>query len=109
MKHAEIVRVPTSDLVVSTMVREGYEVAAGVRQPLAQQLLWVSRSALTGRRVTIQQAMAARKDCTLGLDFLQAFVQEMKASGFIARGSGSGLRPRWAWPTSEPASCDPHQ
>ena len=87
MEHAEIVRVPTFDLVVSTMVREGYEVAAGVRQPLAQQLLGFSGlHLLDGAFMAIQQAMAARKDCTLGLDFLQAFVEEMKASGFVARG-----------------------
>ena len=87
MKHAEIVRVPTSDLVVSTMVREGYEVAAGVRQPLAQQMLgFPGLHLLDGAFMTIQQAMAARKDCTLGLEFLQAFVEETKASGFVARG-----------------------
>ena len=87
LKDAEIVRVPTSDVVVSTMVREGYEVAAGVRQPLELQLArFPELRLLDGRFMAIHQAMAARKDCTLGLSFLQAFVEEMKASGFVSRG-----------------------
>ena len=85
-KHAEIVRVATSDAVVATMLRDGYEVAAGVRQPLAQQLAhFAGLQLLDGSFMAIHQAMAARKECTLGVDLLQAFVEEMKVSGFVER------------------------
>ncbi len=87
LKHAEIVRIPTSDAVVATMVREGYEVAAGVRQPLELQLAhFPGLRMLDGSFMAIHQAMAARKGSTLGLDLLQAFVEEMKASGFVKSG-----------------------
>ncbi len=86
VKHAQIVRVQTSDAVLSTMLDEGYEVAAGVRQPLEQQLVcFPDLRLLEGKFMVIHQAMAARKDCRLGLYVLQAFVEEMKASGFVAR------------------------
>ena len=87
LKHAEIVRVASSDAVVATMVRDGYEVAAGVRGPLEQQLAhFPELHLLDGRFMAIHQAMATRKNSTSGLDLLQAFVEEMKASGFVARG-----------------------
>ena len=69
------------------MVRENYEVAAGVRQPLEQQAKnYPNVRLLDGRFMAIHQAMAARKDCTYGLTFLEEFVEEMKATGFIQRG-----------------------
>ena len=87
LKHAEIVRVASSDAVVATLVREGFEVAAGVRQPLEQQAAqFAGLRLLDGRFMAIHQAMAVRKDATLGLDLVQAFVEEMRASGFVQRG-----------------------
>ncbi len=86
LKNAEVVRVATSAAVVATMVRDGYEVAAGVRQPLEEQLAhFPDLHLLDGRFMTIHQAMAARKDSTLAIDLLQAFVEEMKESGFVER------------------------
>ena len=86
LKHAKIVRAATSEAVVSTMVSEGFEVAAGVRQPLQEQLAhFTGLYLLEGRFMAIHQAIAARKDSTLGLKFLQAFVEEVKSSGFLGR------------------------
>ncbi len=86
LKKAEVVRVATSDAVVATMVRDRYEVAAGVRQGLEKQLAnFPALHLLNGRFMTIDQAMAARKDSTLGIALLQAFIEEMKESGFVER------------------------
>jgi polar amino acid transport system substrate-binding protein len=85
LKHADIVRAPTSPTVVDTFVAEGLEVAAGVRQQLA-----ADRSRFPGLRLlperfmVIQQAMATPKSRPLPVvEFLIQYVEEMKASGFV--------------------------
>lgn len=86
LKHAEIVRAPSSPAVVDTFLEQGLEVAAGVRQQLesdAQRLSGLRL--LPGRFMVIRQAMGLPK----GRDaraaaLLGAFVEEMKASGFVA-------------------------
>ncbi len=86
LKNAEVVRVATSEAVIAIMVRNGYEAAAGVRQPLEEQLAhFPALRLLDGRFMTIHQAMAARKGSTLGIALLQAFIEEMKESGFVER------------------------
>jgi len=84
LKHASLMRAPTSPAVVDTLVAEKIEVAAGVRQQLeadARRLPGVRL--LPGRFMLIQQAMAMPKGREAGLAYLSAFVEEMKASGFV--------------------------
>ena len=84
LKQAEIVRTPTSALVVDTMVKENYEVAAGVKQQLENDARRVSGvRLLPGRFMVINQAMASRKGKDAGARYLREFVEEMKASGFV--------------------------
>jgi polar amino acid transport system substrate-binding protein len=86
IKFSEIVRAPTSPLVVSSFLEGGYEVAAGVRQQLEADALKTSGlRLLPGRFMVIQQAMGLPKlrgEAAAGL--LCEFVQEMKKSGFVA-------------------------
>jgi len=84
LKQAELVRTPTSQGPVPAMLAEHYEVAAGVKQQLeadAKRLSGVEL--LAGRFMVIRQAMATPRDRTEGARFLAAFVEEMKASGFV--------------------------
>lgn len=86
IRHAELVRAPSSQTVVETFVNGGHEVAAGVKQQLqADQARFPGHRLLPGRFMVIQQAMGCAK--RRGEDAaaeLAAFVQEMKAGGFVA-------------------------
>ena len=86
LKQAQIVRTPTSAQVVDTMLKDNYEVSAGVKQALendARRLPGVRL--LPGRFMVINQAMASQKGKEAGARYLREFVEEMKASGFVAR------------------------
>ena len=85
LKRAKIVRAPTSPAVVDMMVAQAVEVAAGVKQQLeadARRIPGVRL--LEGRFMVINQAMAAPKGRTVGVEYLAAFIEEMKNSGFVA-------------------------
>jgi len=86
LKHARIVRAPTSPTVVETFVDGAYDVAAGVKQQLqADALRYPGHRLLPGRFMVIQQAMGcpkSRGDAAAG--YLRAFVEEKKAGGFVA-------------------------
>jgi polar amino acid transport system substrate-binding protein len=86
LKHADIVRAPTSPTVVDVFVEQKLEVAAGVKQQLESDLArFAGHRLLPGRFMVIQQAMGSPK--SRGVDaahYLAAYVEEMKASGFVA-------------------------
>ena len=86
LKHAEIVRAPSSQTVVQEFVRQKLEVAAGVRQQLqADQAHFPGHRLLPGRFMVIQQAMGMPASRGAGaVACLASFVEEMKASGFVA-------------------------
>jgi polar amino acid transport system substrate-binding protein len=86
LKAAQIVRAPTSPAVVQTFLEQGLEVAAGVRQQLEADARQIAGLRLLGERfMVIQQAMGVPKSRgeTAALA-LGEFVEEMKASGFVA-------------------------
>ncbi|HEX5290183.1 MAG TPA: transporter substrate-binding domain-containing protein [Streptosporangiaceae bacterium] len=86
LRHAEIVRLTGAPPVLAALRAGEVEVAAGIRQVLEDE----ARRApgvrmLPGRFMVIQQAMgtpAGRGGAALEL--LAAFVEEMKAGGFVA-------------------------
>lgn len=87
IKAATLVRAPTSQAVVPMMLAQNLEVAANVRQQLEVDL---PRNPGRLRLIpesfmTIKQAMglAAGRDPEAAA-YLAAFVEEMKASGFVA-------------------------
>ncbi len=86
IKHATLVRAPSSPLVVETFVQQKLDVAAGVKQQLEADAKRIGGlRLLPGRFMVIQQAMGVAK--TRGeaaQKALAAFVEEMKASGFVA-------------------------
>ncbi|MBL8320595.1 MAG: ABC transporter substrate-binding protein [Burkholderiaceae bacterium] len=86
LKQATIVRSLTSPTVVDTFVEQRADVAAGVKQQLegdAQRIGGLRL--LPGRFMVIQQAMGVPKSRGAGAAAcLSAFVEEMKASGFVA-------------------------
>lgn len=86
IRHATLVRAPTSPTVVEEFMRQGLDVAAGVRQQLeADQARLPGLRLLPGRFMVIHQAMglAAGRD-PAALNYLTSFVEEMKVSGFVA-------------------------
>ena len=85
LREAKLVRVPTSAAVVDAMVRDGYEAAAGVRQQIESDAKRVPGvRLLPGRFMVINQAMAIPKGRAEGARYHAAFVDDAKASGFVA-------------------------
>ncbi|WP_144139530.1 ABC transporter substrate-binding protein [Paraburkholderia sp. BCC1884] len=83
LHHANIIRVATSAEVVTSFLRHGLEVAAGVRQQLQSDVRPGLR-VLDGRFMIIRQAMGLpRRRGEAAVDFLQVFIEEMKESGFV--------------------------
>jgi polar amino acid transport system substrate-binding protein len=86
LKQAEIVRTPTSATVVDVFMKENYEVAAGVKQQLENDARRTPGvRLLPGRFMVINQAMASQRGREAGARYLRDFVEEMKASGFVAK------------------------
>jgi len=87
LKHAEIVRAPTGPEAIEAFLDNGYEVAAGVKGPLVRYAAGKpSVRVMNGRFMTIEQAMGTLRGRDAGWRYLCRFVEEMKASGFVARG-----------------------
>ena len=86
LQHAQIVRAPTSPSVVQTFLEQDADVAAGVRQQLeADAARTPGLRLLPGRFMVIQHAMGIPKARSPeAVDVLRQFVEEMKASGFVA-------------------------
>jgi polar amino acid transport system substrate-binding protein len=87
LKAATIVRAPTSPAVVDLFVEQRLDVAAGVRQQLeADARRLPGHRLLPGRFMVIQQAMGLPKvRGEAARSVLAAFVEDMKASGFVAQ------------------------
>lgn len=84
LKHAQLVRTPTSPEAPELFVREKLDAAAGVRQ----QLEHAARQhpglrVMESRFMAIEQAMALPRGRPRAATYLRGFIDEMKASGFI--------------------------
>ncbi|MES2756751.1 MAG: ABC transporter substrate-binding protein [Pseudomonadota bacterium] len=86
LKQAQILRAPTSPTVVASFLESGAEVAAGVRQQLEADAAKEGGLRLLEQRfMVIEQAMGVPKSRgPEAAAFLAKFVEEMKASGFVA-------------------------
>ncbi|MGH6770323.1 MAG: transporter substrate-binding domain-containing protein [Xanthobacteraceae bacterium] len=82
LKYATLVRV---DNAFDAFMREGLEAVAGVKQAVLRfaETSPVAR-VLPGRFMEIAQAMCLPKGREAGVAYLRAFVEEMKANGFVA-------------------------
>ena len=91
LKQAKIVRAATSPAVVDLFVADGLEVAAGVRQQLEADAKRIpGLRLLEGRFMVINQAMGTPKGRSVGgkdagVNYLREFIEEMKATGFVAQ------------------------
>ena len=87
LKRAQLVRAPTSPAAIEVFLRDGLEAAAGVKQPLVQFAKGNPEvRVMDGRFMVIEQAMGSPKGRESGARYLREFVEEMKASGFVATG-----------------------
>lgn len=86
LKAAQIVRAPSSPTVVQTFLTQGLDVAAGVKQQLeADARKTPGLRLLDERFMVIRQAMGVPKSRGHAPSaLLGAFVEAMKASGFVA-------------------------
>ncbi len=86
LKQASIVRVPTSPAVVQAFIDQKLDVAAGVKQQLEHDAQKAGGLRILGERfMVIRQAMGVPTSRgEQAAAYLAAFVEEMKASGFVA-------------------------
>ncbi len=85
LKHARLVRAPTSPAAIELFQREKLEAVAGVKQPLVQLAKSDPRvRVIDGRFMAIEQAMGTPRGRESAASYLRPFVEEMKASGFVA-------------------------
>lgn len=101
LKQATLVRAPTSPAVTDMFLAQNLDVAAGVRQQLEADARRVGGvRLLPGRFMVIEQAMGVPKGRTAAQAWLSGFIEEMKASGFVAaalqrhRIEGAAVAPR---------------
>ncbi|WP_082643311.1 ABC transporter substrate-binding protein [Methylobacterium sp. GXS13] len=86
LRHASLVRAPTSAEAVTAFARDGLDVAAGVHQPLAAYAAAHPEvRLLPGHFMEIPQAMGLPVGRDAGAAFLAGFLAQAKADGFIAR------------------------
>jgi polar amino acid transport system substrate-binding protein len=100
LSQATLVRAPTSPAVTDMLVAQNLDVAAGVKQQLEADAKRVPGvRLLPGRFMVINQAVATPLGRATGAGYLDAFVEEMKATGFVERSlarhgiSGASIAP----------------
>ncbi|MBL8669264.1 MAG: transporter substrate-binding domain-containing protein [Alphaproteobacteria bacterium] len=94
LKQATLVRAQSPEESAAMFLRDGLDVLAGVKQPL-QAFVRANPGLrlIDGRFMAIEQAMGTPRGRAAGAAFLRRFVEEMKASGFVAQAlkeSGQG-------------------
>ena len=86
IRHATLVRAPSPPESLAMFLRDRLEAAAGVRQPLVRLAAeHPGLRVMEGRFTRIEQAMCVPKGATAGACYLQGFIAEMRASGFVAQ------------------------
>jgi polar amino acid transport system substrate-binding protein len=94
VRHAALVRQPSGPEALEMFLRDRLEAAAGVRQPVnAFAQTHPDTRVIPQRFMAIEQAMGTVKGRDAGVAYLRTFIEETKASGFVARAlaaSGQG-------------------
>jgi polar amino acid transport system substrate-binding protein len=86
LKQATLVRAPSSPAALDQFLADRLEVAAGVKQPIvAFAAAHPETRVIPGRFMVIEQAMGTPKARVASVRYLKRFVEEMKASGMVAR------------------------
>jgi polar amino acid transport system substrate-binding protein len=85
LKSATLVRAPTSQAATDMFLAQNLDVSTNVKQQLEADARRVGGvRLLPGRFMVIEQAMGVPKGRTAAQAWLSAFIEEMKASGFVA-------------------------
>jgi polar amino acid transport system substrate-binding protein len=87
LKNAQLVRAKTGGgrAMIDLFLSDKLEAAAGVKQPLVEYAQTDPNvRVMDGRFQVIEQAMGTPKGRPNGARYLRGFVEEMKASGFVA-------------------------
>jgi polar amino acid transport system substrate-binding protein len=85
IRHAELVRAANIDASYTLFVEEKLDALAGLRPRLVADVERLPGArVLDGRFSAVQQAVGTARDNEAGAAFLREFVEEAKASGFIA-------------------------
>ena len=85
IKRATLVRAPSPQASIEQFATEKLEAAAGVKSPLIEYAkAHPEYRVLPGRFMIIEQAMALPRGRPLAVRYLREFIDEMKASGFVA-------------------------
>jgi polar amino acid transport system substrate-binding protein len=86
IKHAELVRSETLDSAFEQFGRDKLDALAGLRPRLLSDLEKLPGARIIdGQFTTVQQAVGTARKNAAGAAFLREFVEEAKASGFVAR------------------------
>jgi polar amino acid transport system substrate-binding protein len=87
LKHATLVREEAGggEAMIRLFLRDNLDAAAGVRQPLEDYARTdPSVRVMSGRFMQIRQAMGTPRGRAVGAAYLKTFIEEMKATGFVA-------------------------
>jgi polar amino acid transport system substrate-binding protein len=83
--HAQLVRADTSADAMTLFLRDNLDAAAGVRRALSDFALRnPGLRVIEGRFMSIEQAVGTPKHRPAGARYVARFIEEMKASGFVA-------------------------
>ena len=86
LKQAKLVRVPGPDASVDLFFKDKLEALAGLKTTLVEAAARQPGSrVLDGRFTTVQQAIGTPKGRPAAAQYLHAFVEDVKASGFVAK------------------------
>lgn len=86
LKRAQLVRAASPDEAFQLIVSGKVDVLAGVRQHLVANSAKLSGSRVLDERfMAIQQAVGILKGRNQGANYLREFIDDVKASGFVAR------------------------
>ena len=85
IKHAELVRTQGLDASFELFVTEKFDALAGLRPKLNTDIEKLPGARiLDGQFTAVQQAIGCNRGLEAGAAYLKAFVEELKASGFVA-------------------------
>ena len=86
LRHATLVRAPTSAAAIERFLGEKLEAAAGIRQALVDAAAGApDLRVLPDSFSRIEQAMAIPKGRPGAAQYLESFLEEMRSSGFVRR------------------------
>jgi polar amino acid transport system substrate-binding protein len=86
LKHAQLVRAPTAAAALKLFVTDKLDALAALKPNLVQEAQKIPGSrVLEGRFSVVGQATGTHKDRPAGAKYLGEFIEDIKASGLVAR------------------------